>query len=67
MAGYFYNDGRVRPVDRLEDVLQQARDGAVLVLGGPAQRRELESLSAWRVLVLAEGPRGNVLMRLSAR
>jgi len=66
MAGYFYNDGRVRPVERLEDVLERARNGAALVVCGAEERRRLEALSSWRVRTLAEGPRGNVLMRVAA-
>jgi 4-amino-4-deoxy-L-arabinose transferase-like glycosyltransferase len=64
MSGYFYNDGRVREVAGLPDVLAGLRSGPVLVLCGPAERRTLEA-SALRVRVLAEGPRANALLRVA--
>ena len=67
MAGYFYNDGRVREVRELREVTEAARHGPALVLCGPAERRQLEGLADLRALVLAEGPRSNALLRLERR
>jgi hypothetical protein len=64
MAGYFYNDGRVREVTELREVTDGLGSGPVLVVCGPEQRRQLEALLDLRTLVLAEGPRSNVLLRL---
>jgi 4-amino-4-deoxy-L-arabinose transferase-like glycosyltransferase len=65
MAGYFYNDGKVREVTALSDVLPRA--GPTLVLAGPAERRQLEALPSLEVRPLAEGPRRNSLLRLDPR
>ena len=65
MAGYFYNDGKVREVGRLSEVLP--RTGPTLVLAGPAERRQLEALPSLEVRPLAEGPRRNSLLRLDPR
>ncbi len=67
MAGYFYNDGRVREVGDLPEVLSAKGDGSTLVLAGPAERRRLEALKTVSVRVLAEGPRQNALLRLDPR
>jgi 4-amino-4-deoxy-L-arabinose transferase-like glycosyltransferase len=66
MAGYWYNDGRVREVGSLDAVAAEARGGSVLVLAGPAQQRELERAPGLRVRRLARGPRANVLLRVEA-
>jgi hypothetical protein len=65
MAGYFYNDGRVREVRGLADV--QPGAGPTLVLAGPAERRQLEAIPSLAVTPLAEGPRRNSLVRLDPR
>jgi 4-amino-4-deoxy-L-arabinose transferase-like glycosyltransferase len=65
MAGYFYNDGKVREVASLSDVLP--RTGPTLVLAGPAERRHLEALPSLEVRSLSEGPRRNSLLRLDRR
>jgi len=65
MAGYFYNDGRVREVNDLPEVL--AADRPLLVLVGPAERRRLEALPDVAIQPLAEGPRRNSLLRLDPR
>jgi 4-amino-4-deoxy-L-arabinose transferase-like glycosyltransferase len=65
MAGYFYNDGRVREVTDLREVVDAAAAGPVLVLCGPAERRQLESLTDVQTLSLAEGPRRNALLRVT--
>jgi hypothetical protein len=64
MAGYFYNDGRVREVPSAADVFAAARGGPVLVLCGPRECAELERLPAVRVTRRASGPRGNVLLEV---
>ena len=67
MAGYFYNDGRVREVDDAAEVLAAVQEGPVLVLVGPGERRRLEPMGTIETQVLAHGPRENVLMRLEKR
>jgi 4-amino-4-deoxy-L-arabinose transferase-like glycosyltransferase len=65
MAGYFYNDARVREVEGLPAVVERLGSGPVLVLCGPAERRVVEG-SGLNVQLLAEGPRGNALVRVGA-
>ncbi len=67
MAGYFYNDGRVREVSGLPGVLAALEAGPALVLCGPAERRLFENAPGLAALVLAEGPRGNSLLRVGRR
>ena len=62
MAGYFYNDGRVRPVDGLDAIVSAAASGSALVLAGPGERRTLEKEPSLSVVALAEGPRRNALL-----
>jgi 4-amino-4-deoxy-L-arabinose transferase-like glycosyltransferase len=64
MAGYFYNDGRVREVATLAEVTAAARGGPVLVLCGPAELRVLRRLPGFAASVVAEGPRGQALVRV---
>jgi hypothetical protein len=64
MAGYFYNDGRVREVATLEEVTAAAASGPALVLCGPAERRVLRALPGFSAVVVAEGPRGQSLLRV---
>jgi 4-amino-4-deoxy-L-arabinose transferase-like glycosyltransferase len=64
MAGYFYNDGRVRQVEGITAIQQRLAAGPVLVVCGPGERRILEQASGFRTRVLAEGPRGNTLLRV---
>jgi 4-amino-4-deoxy-L-arabinose transferase-like glycosyltransferase len=66
MAGYFYNDGRVRPVPGLPEVAAAARVGPVLVLCGPAERRALQRAPGLMVRVLASGPRNNALLEVTS-
>jgi 4-amino-4-deoxy-L-arabinose transferase-like glycosyltransferase len=63
MSGYFYNDGRVRVVDWPE-LMSAAAQRPVLVACGPAERRRLEQAKGLRTLLLASGPRDNVLLKL---
>lgn len=65
MAGYFYNDGRVREVSGLEEVTAAAGPRPALVLCGPAERRVLRALPGFVAAVVAEGPREQVLLRLT--
>jgi 4-amino-4-deoxy-L-arabinose transferase-like glycosyltransferase len=65
MAGYFYNDGKVREVERASEILAALGNGPTLVLAGPSERRRLESMGSIVVQTLAEGPRGDALLRLS--
>jgi 4-amino-4-deoxy-L-arabinose transferase-like glycosyltransferase len=67
MAGYFYNDARVRPVSGLPEVLAALESGPALVLCGPGERRQLEASSALATIRLVAGPRGNVLLRVARR
>jgi len=67
MAGYFYNDGRVREVGTLAEVAAQAARGGALVVAGPAEREALARAPSLSIRVLAEGPRGSALVRVSGR
>jgi len=66
MAGYFYNDGRVFPVEGIAAIQERLTAGPVLVVCGPAERRILVESPGLRTRVLAEGPRGNALVRVEA-
>lgn len=66
MAGYFYNDGRVREVGSLVDVLDAVTArGEALVACGPDECRDLRRNRDLKAVTLDEGPRGNALLRLS--
>jgi len=67
MAGYFYNDGRVREVAGASEVLAAVAQGPTLVLAGPGEKRRLETMGGVEVRVLAEGPRQNALLRVQRR
>jgi len=67
MAGYFYNDGRVRPVEGAREVLEAAAGGQALVLAGPGERRRLEAMGGIDVQPLATGPRQNALLLVRPR
>ena len=67
MAGYFYNDGRVREVRDAAEVFAAVDNGPALVLVGPSERRRLEAMGALETQVLAWGPRENTLVRLERR
>ncbi|HKC11667.1 MAG TPA: glycosyltransferase family 39 protein, partial [Vicinamibacteria bacterium] len=67
MAGYFYNDGKVREVSELSEVTRAAAEGPVLVLAGPAEQQQLQRIPALATHVLVEGVRGNALLRVEAR
>ncbi|MEE8218196.1 MAG: glycosyltransferase family 39 protein [Vicinamibacteria bacterium] len=67
MAGYFYNDGKVREVTEAAELFAAVDEGPTLVLVGPAERRRLEAMGSIEAQVLAHGPRENVLLRLERR
>jgi hypothetical protein len=64
MAGYFYNDARVREVSGLPEISVAAAAGPVLVLCGPGERRTLQRARGLSARVLATGPRGNTLIEV---
>jgi 4-amino-4-deoxy-L-arabinose transferase-like glycosyltransferase len=64
MAGYFYNDGKVREVATLADITAAAANGPVLVLCGPGELRILRRLAGYSAIVVDEGPREQALVRL---
>ncbi|HEY8151518.1 MAG TPA: glycosyltransferase family 39 protein [Vicinamibacteria bacterium] len=67
MAGYFYNDGKVREVATLADITAAAAQGPVLVLCGPAELRVLGHLPGYAASVITEGPREQRLVRVVRR
>lgn len=67
MAGYFYNDGKVRETEGLADLVAQASRAPVLVICGPAERQTLAHAPGLVARVLAEGPRGSALLRVALR
>jgi hypothetical protein len=67
MAGYFYNDGKVREVTDPGELFAAVEQGPTLVLAGPSERRRLEAMSTMETQVLAQGPRENVLIRVARR
>jgi hypothetical protein len=67
MSGYFYNDGHVREVESLVDVLETvSRNGEALVLCGPSEARELQRARGLKAEERARGPRGNLLLHVAA-
>jgi 4-amino-4-deoxy-L-arabinose transferase-like glycosyltransferase len=67
MAGYYYNDGKVREVEQGGEIVAAIDRGPALVLAGPSERRKLEAMGSLEVHTLAEGPRGNRLIRVERR
>ena len=67
MAGYFYNDGKVREVAELTEIMGAVDRGPTLVLAGPAERRRLEAVGSLEVHTLTVGPRDNALLRVERR
>jgi 4-amino-4-deoxy-L-arabinose transferase-like glycosyltransferase len=67
MAGYFYNDGKVREIESASEVMEAVDRGPALVLAGPTQRRQLESMDSLEVHVLGTGVRDNALLRVERR
>jgi 4-amino-4-deoxy-L-arabinose transferase-like glycosyltransferase len=66
MSGYFYNDGQVREVDKATVLAEVGREPR-LVLFGDEQWRQVETSQSLSALKLAQGPRGTVLAKVSAR
>jgi hypothetical protein len=64
MAGYYYNDGRVRKVDRLVDIAPALARGPALVVSDGRGREVLERLPRVRATLLARGPRDHALIEL---
>jgi hypothetical protein len=62
MAGYFYNDGRVREIAERAELESALDAGPALLLCGPGERRRLGAESALRLRVLAEGARRDALL-----
>ena len=56
MAGYFYNDGRVREVETLAEITAAAAREPVLVLSGPREREDLRRVPGLRVTILSRAP-----------
>lgn len=67
MAGYFYNDARVRQVEDFASVSRAVEEKPALVLAGPGERKRLEGIPSYRVTVLSEGPRQNALLYVAKR
>ncbi len=67
MAGYFYNNGRVKDAGSVSSALESMRKEPRLILFGPSEWRQVRSMAGVDVLQLAEGPRGTVLARVSTR
>jgi 4-amino-4-deoxy-L-arabinose transferase-like glycosyltransferase len=64
MAGLFYNDGHVREIAGIGEIGAACDLGPALVLAGPGERRLLEATPSFTTTALAEGPRGNALLRV---
>jgi 4-amino-4-deoxy-L-arabinose transferase-like glycosyltransferase len=64
MAGYFYNDARVREVETLAEIVAAAGHAPVLVVAGPREREELLRVPGVRATVLARGPRAHALVQV---
>jgi hypothetical protein len=67
MAGYFYNDGRVREVASASEIMSALERGPVLVLAGPEQSRRLKAMGSVVVEVREPGPRRNELLEVERR
>lgn len=67
MAGYFYNDGKVREIAGEPEVAAAVSGGPVFVLAGPAERRRLEAVPGWSVTDAADGPRSTTLLVVRRR
>lgn len=65
MAGYFYNDGKVRAATFADIIDAINENGSALALCGPTQARDIERAMGFRTEVLSAGPRGNRLLRVT--
>lgn len=66
MAGYFYNDGKVREATFADVIDEIHAKGDALVLCGATETRDLRRAMDFTTEVVAEGPRGNQLLRIKA-
>jgi 4-amino-4-deoxy-L-arabinose transferase-like glycosyltransferase len=67
MAGYYYNDGRVREVPGLAAIAEAAAKAPVLVLAGPSERRQIAVAPSLEATPLATDFRGDALLKVRAR
>jgi 4-amino-4-deoxy-L-arabinose transferase-like glycosyltransferase len=67
MAGYYYNDGRVREVQGLAAIAEAASQEPVLVLAGPSERRQIGATMSLEITPLATDFRGDALLKVKAR
>ena len=67
MAGYFYNDARVREVKGADAIAEAAGREPVLVLCAPYECSQVERLPAVEVTTLATGPRRNLLLEVKPK
>lgn len=67
MAGYFYNDGRVREAGFIDVIEAINAKGEALVLCGASEAGNIARAIGFASEVLAEGPRGNKLLRVRAK
>jgi hypothetical protein len=67
MAGYFYNDGKVREIAGEQEIADAAAGGPVFVMCGPGERRRLEAVPGLAVTPFAEGPRSTAILFVRRR
>jgi 4-amino-4-deoxy-L-arabinose transferase-like glycosyltransferase len=67
MAGYFYNDGKVREVAGEQEIADAAAGGPVFIMCGPGERRRLEAAPGLAVTPFAEGPRSSAILFVRRR
>jgi 4-amino-4-deoxy-L-arabinose transferase-like glycosyltransferase len=67
MAGYFYNDAKVREVPSASEIMTAVDQGPTLVLAGPSESRRLQAMGSLQVHVLVRGPKENELLRVERR
>ena len=67
MAGYFYNDGKMRQIEGEREIADAAAGGPVLVICGPGERRRLEAAPGLALTPLAEGPRSTAMLLVRRR
>jgi len=65
MSGYFYNDGKVRELATVGEAMDLVRAEPRLILIGPAEWKRLKDFPDVVGLPLSEGPRENILAKVS--
>ncbi|MBP6704961.1 MAG: glycosyltransferase family 39 protein [Vicinamibacteria bacterium] len=65
MSGYFYNDGKVRELATVGEAMDLVRAEPRLILFGPAEWKRLKDFPDVVGLPLSEGPRENILAKVS--